>query len=90
MTSRRYRERSHRVTPLFRLFKACFDEYSPELLFRHKAFRLLQGEGLLGEERTAGLLSWAAIRDRWRATPSDVRSSVSENRTRVGACPRPV
>jgi len=30
---------------------------SAELMFRHKVIRLLQSEGLLGEERTALLLS---------------------------------
>ncbi len=34
------------------------DEHAAELLFRHKALRLLQNEGLLSEERTNLLLSW--------------------------------
>ena len=34
------------------------DERAAELLFRHKVMRLLQGEGLLSEERTELLLSW--------------------------------
>ena len=34
------------------------DEHSAELLFRHKVMRLLQGEGLLSEERSELLLSW--------------------------------
>jgi len=33
------------------------DERSAELLFRHKVMRLLQGEGLLNEERTELMLS---------------------------------
>jgi len=34
------------------------DEHAAELLYRHKVMRLLQGEGLLSEERTRLLLSW--------------------------------
>ena len=34
------------------------DESAAELLYRHKVMRLLQGEGLLSEERTELLLSW--------------------------------
>jgi len=34
------------------------DEHAAELLFRHKVMSLLQGEGLLSEERTRLLLSW--------------------------------
>jgi hypothetical protein len=34
------------------------DEHAAQLLFRHKVIRLLQGEGLLSEERTELLLSW--------------------------------
>ena len=34
------------------------DEHAAELLFRHKAIRLLQDEGLLSDERTELLLSW--------------------------------
>jgi len=37
---------------------AFVDEHSAELLFRHKVIRLLQGVGLLSEERTELLLSW--------------------------------
>jgi hypothetical protein len=78
--SARYRARSPRATPLYRLFEAHFDEvrgqweerfergygfwrsfvdeHAAELLFRHKVIRLLQGVGLLSEERTELLLSW--------------------------------
>ena len=34
------------------------DEHAAELIFRHKVIRLLQGEGLLSDERTELLLSW--------------------------------
>jgi len=37
---------------------AFVDEQTAELLFRHKVIRLLQGVGLLSQERTALLLSW--------------------------------
>jgi hypothetical protein len=37
---------------------AFVDEHSAELLFRHKVIRLLQGVGLLLQERTELLLSW--------------------------------
>ena len=37
---------------------ALVDEHAAELLFRHKVIRLLQGVGLLSEERTELLLSW--------------------------------
>jgi len=37
---------------------AFVDEHAAELLFRHKVIRLLQGVGLLSEERTEVLLSW--------------------------------
>lgn len=37
---------------------AFVDEGSAELLYRHKVIRLLQGAGLLSQERTALLLSW--------------------------------
>ena len=34
------------------------DEHAAELVFRHRVISLLQGEGLLSEERTTLLLSW--------------------------------
>jgi hypothetical protein len=37
---------------------AFVDEHSAELLFRHKVIRLLQGVGVLSQERTELLLSW--------------------------------
>ena len=37
---------------------AYVDERAAELVFRHKVISLLQGEGLLSEERTDLLLSW--------------------------------
>ena len=51
------------------------DERSAELLFRHKVMRLLQGEGLLSEERTALLLSWRhtgfSVHNRVTVEPED-------------------
>ena len=51
------------------------DEHSAELLFRHKVIRLLQGEGLLSEERTELLLSWRhtgfSVHNRVRVEPED-------------------
>ena len=46
-----------------------------ELLFRHKVIRMLQGEGLLSEERTELLLSWRhtgfSVHNRVRVEPED-------------------
>jgi hypothetical protein len=54
---------------------AFVDEHSAELLFRHKVIRLLQGVGLLSEERTELLLSWRhtgfSVHNRVRAEPED-------------------
>ena len=51
------------------------DEHSAELLFRHKVMRLLQGEGLLGEERSELLLSWRhtgfSVHNRVTVEPED-------------------
>ena len=51
------------------------DERSAELLFRHKVMRLLQGEGLLSEERTDLLLSWRhtgfSVHNRVTVEPED-------------------
>jgi hypothetical protein len=51
------------------------DEHTAELLFRHKVVRLLQGEGLLSEERTELLLSWwhtgFSVHNRVRVEPED-------------------
>jgi hypothetical protein len=54
---------------------AFVDERSAELLFRHKAMRLLQDEGLLSEERARLLLSWRhtgfSVHNRVRVEPED-------------------
>jgi hypothetical protein len=54
---------------------AFVDECSAELLFRHKVIRLLQGVGLLSEERTELLLSWRytgfSVHNRARVEPED-------------------
>jgi len=54
---------------------AFVDEASAELLFRHKVIRLLQGVGLLSEERTELLLSWRhtgfSVHNRVRVEPED-------------------
>jgi len=54
---------------------AFVDEHSAELLFRHKVMRLLQGVGLLSEERTALLLSWRhtgfSVHNRVRVEPEN-------------------
>jgi hypothetical protein len=51
------------------------DEHAAELLFRHKVIRLLQGVGLLSDERTALLLSWRhsgfSVHNRVRVEPED-------------------
>ncbi len=51
------------------------DEHAAELLFRHKVLRLLQGAGLLSEERTELLLSWRhtgfSVHTRVRVEPED-------------------
>jgi len=51
------------------------DERSAELLFRHKVMRLLQGKGLLSEERTELLLSWRhtgfSVHNQVRVEPED-------------------
>jgi len=51
------------------------DEHAAELLFRHKVMSLLQGEGLLSEERTRLLLSWRhtgfSVQNRVRVEPED-------------------
>jgi hypothetical protein len=54
---------------------AYVDEHSAELLFRHKVVRLLQGEGLLSEERTELMLSWRhtgfSVHNQVRVEPED-------------------
>jgi len=54
---------------------AFVDEHAAELLFRHKVIRLLQGVGLLSDERTELLLSWRhtgfSVHDRVRVEPED-------------------
>ena len=54
---------------------AFVDEHAAELLFRHKVIRLLQGVGLLSEERTRLLLSWRhtgfSVHNRVRVEPED-------------------
>ena len=54
---------------------AYVDEHAAELVFRHRVIRLLQGVGLLSEERTALLLSWRhtgfSVHDRVVAEPED-------------------
>jgi hypothetical protein len=54
---------------------AYVDERAAELLFRHKVMRMLQGEGLLTEERTELLLSWRhtgfSVHNRVRVEPED-------------------
>jgi hypothetical protein len=54
---------------------AFVDERSAELLFRHKVIRLLQGLGLLSQERTELLLSWRhtgfSVHNRVRVEPED-------------------
>ncbi len=51
------------------------DEHSAELLFRHKVMRLLQGVGLLSDERIELLLSWRhtgfSVHNRVRVEPED-------------------
>jgi hypothetical protein len=51
------------------------DEHAAELLFRHKVMLLLQGEGLLSEERSRLLLSWRhtgfSVHNRVRVEPED-------------------
>jgi hypothetical protein len=51
------------------------DEQKAELLFRYKVIRLLQNEGLLGEERTRLLLSWRhtgfSVHNRVTVEPED-------------------
>ena len=51
------------------------DEHSAELLFRHKVMRMLQGEGLLSEERSELLLSWRhtgfSVHNRVTVEPED-------------------
>jgi hypothetical protein len=51
------------------------DERAAELVFRHKVMSLLQGEGLLSEERTRLLLSWRhtgfSVHNRVRVEPED-------------------
>ncbi len=58
------------------LFPVAFvDEHVAELLFRHKVIRLLQGVGLLSQERTELLLSWRhtgfSVHNRVRVEPED-------------------
>jgi hypothetical protein len=54
---------------------AFVDEHAAELLFRHKVIRLLQGVGLLSEERTELLLSWRhsgfSVHNSVRVEPED-------------------
>jgi hypothetical protein len=54
---------------------AYVDEHAAQLLFRHKVMRLLQGVGLLTEERTELLLSWRhtgfSVHNRVRVEPED-------------------
>jgi hypothetical protein len=54
------------------------DENAAELLYRHKVMRMLQGEGLLTEERTELLLSWRhtgfSVHNRVRVEPEDGRA----------------
>ena len=54
---------------------AYVDENAAELLYRHKVMRMLQGEGLLAEERTELLLSWRhtgfSVHNRVRVEPED-------------------
>ena len=54
---------------------AFVDEHAAELLFRHKVMRMLQGEGLLSEERSELLLSWRhtgfSVHNRVRVEPED-------------------
>jgi len=54
---------------------AFVDEHAAELLFRHKVIRLLQGVGLLSDERTELLLSWRhtgfSVHNRVRVEPED-------------------
>ncbi len=51
------------------------DEHAAEMLLRHKVLRLLQGAGLLTEERTHLLLSWRhtgfSVHTRVRVEPED-------------------
>ena len=53
----------------------CVDEHAAELLFLHKGIRLLQGDGLLSEERADLLLSWRhtgfSVLNRVRVKPED-------------------
>jgi len=57
---------------------AYVDENAAELLYRHKVMRMLQGEGLLTEERTELLLSWRhtgfSVHNRVRVEPEDGRA----------------
>jgi hypothetical protein len=51
------------------------DEHAAQLLFRHEVIRMLQGVGLLSEERTELLLSWRhtgfSVHNRVRVEPED-------------------
>jgi len=57
---------------------AFVDEHAAELLFRHKVIKLLQGVGLLSEERTELLVSWRhtgfSVHNRVRVEPEDQRA----------------
>jgi hypothetical protein len=54
---------------------AFVDEHAAQLLFRHKVIKLLQGVGLLSQERTELLLSWRhtgfSVHNRVRVEPED-------------------
>jgi len=57
---------------------AYVDENAAELFYRHKVMRMLQGEGLLTEERNELLLSWRhtgfSVLKRVRVEPEDRRA----------------